>query len=106
VVDSVLTDYARAPISAKEKSLFQLIEIVAADPKRVTGQDVARVRAAGWSDAAIYDAVTVCALFKFFNTWVDATGVARLSPGGYAESGQRLASCGYLQTSPPAEATP
>ena len=85
--------------------MFRLIEIVATDPKRVTDDDVALVRAAGWSDAAIYDAVTVCALFKFFNTWVDATGVSRLSPGGYAESGKRLATCGYLQTPPPREAT-
>ena len=85
--------------------MFRLIEIAATDPKRVTEEDVAAVRAAGWSDAAIYDAVTVCALFKFFNTWVDATGVARLSPGGYSESGQRLASCGYLSATAQPEVT-
>ena len=62
-----------------------------------------RVRAAGWSEAAVYDAITVCALFKFYNTWVDAAGVARMTGEGYAQSGQRLAEGGYLMAAPPPE---
>jgi hypothetical protein len=53
------------------------------------------VRAAGWSDEAIYDAVTVCALFAFYTTWVDASGVGDL--GDYTMSGERLATDGYIQ---------
>ena len=29
----------------------------------------------GWTDEAIYSAVSVCALFNFYNRWIDATGV-------------------------------
>jgi hypothetical protein len=83
-----------------EKALFEFIAIVATDSTRITASDIRAVRAAGWSDAAIYDAITVCSLFRFFNTWVDASGVTTLTPEGYAESGQRLATCGYLMAEP------
>ena len=33
------------------------------------------LRAAGWDDEAIYFAITVCALFSFYNHWIDASGV-------------------------------
>ena len=38
---------------------------------------------------AIYDALTVCALFAFYTTWVESTGVPGLSD--YGPSGERLA---------------
>ncbi len=53
------------------------------------------VRAAGWSDEAIYDAITVSALFNFFNVWVDGGGVSHLPDESYAESGRRMAQGGY-----------
>lgn len=62
---------------------------------QVTGEEVAAVRAVGWTDAAIWEANTVCALFQFYNSWVDAAGVAPLPPAAAAESGRRLAAHGY-----------
>ena len=44
-------------------------------PARVRQADVDAARAAGWSDHALFDAATVCAIFNFFNRWIDATGV-------------------------------
>ena len=41
----------------------------------VRREDIDRLKAAGWSEEAIYDAISVCALFKFYNAWIDATGV-------------------------------
>lgn len=64
----------------------------------MTDADVDAARQAGWSDEAIYDAVTVCALFRFYNTWTDGCGVGVLSPEGYAMSGKRLALDGYAPT--------
>ena len=55
--------------------------------------DVARK--AGWSDEALYDAITVCSLFQFYNNWIDATGVADMPALGYEMSGHRLATEGY-----------
>ena len=51
---------------------------------------------AGWSEAAIYEAITVIALFNFYNAWVDCSGVEPLTAEGYAQSGQRLKQRGYL----------
>jgi hypothetical protein len=53
------------------------------------------VKAAGWSEEAIYDAITVCALFNFYNKWIDATGVSDMPAMAYEMSGQRLATRGY-----------
>ena len=50
---------------------------------------------AGWPQAAVFDAITVCSLFSFFNCWVDGNGVAPLSEEGYRESGRHLARGGY-----------
>ena len=62
----------------------------------MTRQDVDAVKRAGWSEEAIYDAVTVCALFNFYNRWIDATGVQDMPEGAYALTGQRLAEYGYV----------
>jgi hypothetical protein len=57
--------------------------------------DVDVARKAGWSDEALYDAITVCSLFQFYNNWIDATGVSDMPAIGYQMSGQRLATQGY-----------
>jgi hypothetical protein len=38
----------------------------------------------------------VCALFQFYNAWVDGHGVEDLGDAGYAASGVRLARDGYV----------
>ena len=63
-------------------------------PARVTDADVAAVRAAGWDDRAVHDAVLVCALFNFMNRLVDGLGV-RAPDGYFAVSAERLHDHGY-----------
>jgi alkylhydroperoxidase family enzyme len=98
-VQAVLDDYSTAPISEREKALLAFIEKVALRSNRVCQEDVDKAKAAGWSDEALYDAVTVCALFKFYNTWIDATGVQDMPPFAYKMSGKRLATVGYAPES-------
>jgi alkylhydroperoxidase family enzyme len=93
----VLEDYRTAPIDDKEKALFAFIEKMNAQSNGIRREDVDRVRAAGWSEEAIYDAITVCALFKFYNAWIDATGVHDMPADAYAMSGKRLATQGYVR---------
>ena len=66
-----------------------------ADSTQVGQADIDAAKAAGWSDEALYDAITVCALFQFYNTWIDATGVHDLPAAAYAAMGQRMADNGY-----------
>jgi alkylhydroperoxidase family enzyme len=99
-VDAVLGDFRSAPISDREKALFAFLEKMNRASNELVRADVEAVLAAGWSEEAVYDALTVCALFNFYNKWVDAAGVSDLPAAGYAASGQRLASAGYT---PPGE---
>ena len=46
---------------------------------------MAPLRALGWTDEALYFAITVCALFNFYNRWIDATGVHALSDEAHAK---------------------
>ena len=66
------------------------------DSTSIGQSDVDRVRKAGWSDEALYDAITVCSLFQFYNNWIDATGVSDMPATAYEMSGHRLATdCGH-----------
>jgi alkylhydroperoxidase family enzyme len=93
----VLDDYRTAPLDDRHKALFAFIEKMNAQSNRIRRDDVARLVEAGWSEDAIYDAVTVCALFKFYNAWIDATGVHDLPADAYLLSGKRLATQGYMR---------
>jgi uncharacterized peroxidase-related enzyme len=95
LVQAVLDDYQNAPIADQEKALFKLVEKVVRDPKRVCENDIELAKLAGWSDEALFDALTTCALFSFYNTWVGATGVSDMPEFMYSMAGISLASNGY-----------
>jgi alkylhydroperoxidase family enzyme len=105
MVDAVLEDYRTAPIDDREKALFAFIEKMNEQSNLIRREDVDRVIAAGWTEEAIYDAITVCALFKFYNAWIDATGVHDLPAGAYEISGKRMAAQGYARSGPQASAS-
>jgi alkylhydroperoxidase family enzyme len=93
----VLEDHRTAPISAKERALFAFIEKVNADSTTIGQADVDAAKSAGWSDEALYDAISVCALFQYYNTWIDATGVHDMPAAAYAEMGVRMSTKGYTR---------
>lgn len=91
-----MQDHRTAPLDARHMALFDLIHKVNAASNTIGPDDLAAARAAGWSEEALYDAITVAALFRFYNTWIDATGVGDMSPEAYAMSGERMATQGYV----------
>ena len=91
----MLDDYRTAPIGDAEKALFAFIDKMNRQSTSIGAPDVDAVKAAGWTDEALYDAITVCALFNFYNKWIDATGVSDMPAAAYAASGERLATAGY-----------
>ncbi len=104
-MQAVLKDFRTAPISDADKALFKFVEKVNRQSNQIRREDVQEVRAAGWSDEAIYYALTVCALFNFYNRWCDASGVQDMPAIGYQMSGHRLATEGYVRpASPPLQA--
>ena len=99
-MQAVLDDYTTAPISEQERALFAFLAKMIADSTTIGQADADAVRAAGWTDEALYDAITVCALFQFYNNWIDATGVSDMPAAAYEMSGKRLATRGYVTTEP------
>ena len=65
------------------------------NPALVTGSDIHKLKEVGWSEEAIYDALTVASLFKFYNTWNNGSGVQQMSSADYLGSSQRLITLGY-----------
>lgn len=67
--------------------------------------DIAKLHEAGYTDEAIYFAITVCSLFNFYNRWIDATGVHAMSDEAHSIGAKRSAQCGYSRSSQPAPVT-
>ena len=96
-MEGVLRDLETSSLSEKEKALLRFVDKVNRDSPRITAEDMQPLYTAGWADDAIYYAVTVCALFNFYNRWVDATGVHALSEAAHRQGGQRSAATGYVR---------
>jgi alkylhydroperoxidase family enzyme len=101
-VAGVLADLETSRLPEKEKALFRYLRKVNLAPAAIERADVDVLRAAGWSDEAIYDAVTVCSLFNFYNRWCDAMGVRDMPAEAFEMSGERIAAQGYGPPEPPA----
>jgi alkylhydroperoxidase family enzyme len=97
LVQAVVSDLESSPLPEKEKVLFRFLDRVNADSHTITADEVSRVRDAGWSDEELYYAITVCALFNFYNRWIDATGVHALSDETHRTGAKRSAQHGYVR---------
>ena len=62
-------------MSVAERALLDYAELITRAAYRSTGEDVQKLRAAGWKEEQIAEAVYVIALFAFFNRVADAFGV-------------------------------
>ena len=98
LVWGVLRDLETSALDEKHKALFRFVAKVNHDSPRITPDDMTPLRAVGWDDAAIYFAITVCALFNFYNRWIDASGVHALSEAAHDEGGRRTAKHGYARS--------
>jgi alkylhydroperoxidase family enzyme len=94
-VDAALADYRTAPVTDAEKALLAYIGKVNCNCAAVSQEDIDTLHQYGWTDEAIYDAVTVCGLFNFYNRWIDACGVHGMSARDHELSGKRIATRGY-----------
>ena len=93
----MLADVETSPLDEPHKALFRFIDKVNHDSPAIQPADLERARAAGWSDDALYFAITVCALFNFYNRWIDATGVHALSEEAHRAGGQRMKTGSYAR---------
>jgi alkylhydroperoxidase family enzyme len=97
LVWGVLKDLESSALPEKEKALFRFVDKVNRDSPRIMPEDMQPLYAVGWTDEAIYFAITVCALFNFYNRWIDASGVHALSDEAHRVGGKRTAVHGYVR---------
>ena len=92
-----MRDLETCLLDDKHKALFRLVDKVNHDSPRMSAADLDEARAAGWTDEELYFAITVCALFNFYNRWIDATGVHALSDEAHRLGGKRSAGGSYAR---------
>ena len=92
-----MADLETSSLPEADKVLLRFVDKVNHDSPQMQPADLDIVRAAGWSDEAIYFAITVCALFNFYNRWIDASGVHALSDEAHRVGGKRSAVHGYVR---------
>ena len=98
-MDDVLADLETSGLSAPEKAMLRFVRKVNGDSYHIQPEDIATLHQAGYTDEAIYYAITVCALFNFYNRWIDASGVHAMSDEAHAAGAKRSAIYGYSRSS-------
>ena len=68
-------DRDAAPISDAERALLAMVETWTRHAHRTTPADMAGLRAHGWTNDQIAEAIYITALFAFFNRVADAFGL-------------------------------
>ena len=97
LVWGVLRDLESSGLQEKEKALFRFVAKVNHNSPRITAADTQPLYDVGWTDEAIYFAISVCALFNFYNRWIDASGVHEMSEEAHRVYGARTAQHGYAR---------
>lgn len=77
------------------RAMLGFLEKLTLEPDAVTAADVDELRAAGLGDAAIEDAIHVCALFNIYDRLADTLGFEVPGPEAFAKGADRLVTRGY-----------
>lgn len=94
VLEALLANADTAPVEDSLKALLRYARKLTLEPARMTAQDAQEVFDAGWSEAALHDAVLTVCLFNFMNRLLEGHGV-KGTPGVFASRGQALKDDGY-----------
>lgn len=92
-----MADVESCALDDRHKALFRFVDKINHDSPRITRSDLEALRSLEWTDEAIYFAITVCALFNFYNRWIDAGGVHEMSEEAHRQGGKRMAVQGYAR---------
>ena len=92
---AVLEDWRTAAIPQRLRVVLGFLEKLTLHPQQVGPHDVAPLRAAGVSDAAIADAIHVCAAFNIIDRIADSLNFAVPDAAGFAAGAKQLLRRGY-----------
>ncbi len=97
LVWSVIRDLETSALPENEKALLRFVHKVTLAPASITAADTQTLNEAGWDDAAIFYAISACALFNFYNRWISASGVHPVSDEAFKHLASRMAAKGYAR---------
>lgn len=103
LIDALFDDFDTAPVRPELLALLGFARKLTLEPAQIARGDTDRLFAAGWSEAAVYDAVLIVSLYAFMNRLVQAAGITpgaeydqpdeaaleQRRRGGYVAWGQR-----------------
>lgn len=75
LLKALIDDLDSAAVDPKLVPLLRYCRILTETPSRLAPADAEAVKAAGWPEAALEDAVHVTALFNFYNRLMDGHGI-------------------------------
>ena len=77
LVRALEQDYTKAPITTAERVMLDYVVQITKDATRISPQDHARLREAGFEDRAILQITLIASWFNYINRVADALGVGR-----------------------------
>jgi uncharacterized peroxidase-related enzyme len=77
LVRALQEDYASAPVTGEERVMLDYVAKLTRDATRVSQEDHARLRAAGFDDRAVLQITLIASWFNYINRVADALGVSR-----------------------------
>ncbi len=83
-IKAMVADLETSSVEEKLKPVLAYAGKLTLTPSRMVEADAEAVYAAGWSEAALFDAVQVCGLFNMMNRIVEGAGVSAY-PGDPAD---------------------
>ena len=77
LVAALQDDYTKAPISEQDRVMLDYVAQITRDATRISPEDHARLRAAGFDDKGILQITLIASWFNYINRVADALGVGR-----------------------------
>jgi uncharacterized peroxidase-related enzyme len=77
LVRALEEDYTTAPVTDEERAMLDYVAKLTRDATRVSPDDHARLRAAGFDDKAVLQITLIASWFNYINRVADALGVGR-----------------------------
>ncbi|MEL6844177.1 MAG: hypothetical protein AAFP02_13285, partial [Bacteroidota bacterium] len=94
IIEQLVEDVDSAPVEDALKPVFHYLKKLTLSPSKLTEADVERVKAVGWGEEALHEAILVGCLFNFYNRLLDGHGI-KGNKEIYQFGGQHLAKNGY-----------
>lgn len=95
LVQAALADWRTAPVTPRVRAMLGFLEKLVQAPESLTPADATTLRDSGLSDAAIEDAIHVCALFSVYTRLADSFVFDIPDDAGFAQSASMLLKRGY-----------